>query len=321
MSSRHRVSSHHLHKAKRIALIKDTAAQLFNLDVHLGDLQPEAAVLDIQIARGPLASVMEIHTSWSVVERSRARASAAPSGNLLVYLIKQGGSSFENQAGEQFTTRAGSVVIGSQDLAYKAAAAAGCNWHFEALSVPEQALSFASGRLKPGGFQLLPTHTPLGGLLASYLGHLCRDLPKLDAPGAAAALRAFDHLLAGTLGYVDTRREDVQAAMADERLSRVRHFISAQLESASLSPQSIARAMKISPRQLHRLFEETGSSVSGEIRNLRLLRARHLLRSQPRMSITEVAFASGFDSLATFYRLFKLKFGVTASELRHTPPA
>lgn len=321
MSALHRVSSQHLHKGKRIALIKDTAAQLFNLDVHLGDLQPEAAAIDIQIARGPLASVMEVNTSWTVVERSRARASAAPSGNLLVYLIKQGGSSFENSKGEQFTTNAGSVVIGSQDLAYKAAAAAGRDWHFHALSVPEQALSFASGRLKQGGFQLLPTHTPLGTLLAAYLGQLCQQLPKLDAPGAAAALRAFDHLLAGTLGYVDTRREDVQATLASERLGQARNFINAQLESTSLSPQSIARAMNISSRQLHRLFEQTGSSVSGEIRDLRLLRARYLLRTHPGMPITEVAFACGFDSLATFYRLFKLKFGVTASELRHTPPA
>ena len=321
MSSHHRVSSHHLHQGKRIALIKDTAAQLFNLDVHLGDLQPEAAAIDIQIFRGPLASVMEVNTSWSVVERSRARASAAPSGNLLVYLIKQGGSSFENSKGEQFTTHAGSVVIGSQDLAYKAAAAAGHNWHFQAISVPEQALSFASGRLKQGGFQPFPTHTPLGALLASYLGHFYQDMPKLDAPGAAAALRAFDHLLAGTLGYVDTRREDVQATLSGERLSQVRHYIETQLESASLSPQSIALAMNLSPRQLHRLFEQTDTSVAGEIRNLRLLRARFWLRSHPTMSITEVAFACGFDSLATFYRLFKLKFGVTASELRHKPSA
>lgn len=118
-----------------------------------------------------------------------------------------------------------------------------------------------------------------------------------------------------------TRREDVQATLSGERLSQVRQYIETQLESASLSPQSIALAMNLSPRQLHRLFEQTGTSVAGEIRNLRLLRARFWLCSQPSMSITEVAFACGFDSLATFYRLFKLKFGVTASELRHKPSA
>jgi hypothetical protein len=40
------------------------------------------------------------NTSWSVVERTPARGKAAASGNVLVYLIRQGGSWFENGAGQ-----------------------------------------------------------------------------------------------------------------------------------------------------------------------------------------------------------------------------
>lgn len=36
------------------------------------------------------------------------------------------------------------------------------------------------------------------------------------------------------------------------------------------------------------------------------------------MTITEVAYSCGFDSLATFYRAFKAEFGMTASEARTT---
>ena len=34
------------------------------------------------------------------------------------------------------------------------------------------------------------------------------------------------------------------------------------------------------------------------------------------MSIIDIAFACGFESLATFYRAFKSEYGMTASEMR-----
>ena len=52
-----------------------------------------------------------------------------------------------------------------------------------------------------------------------------------------------------------------------------------------------------------------------------MIRARHLLMTRPAMPVTEIAFACGFDSLATFYRVFKLKFGSTPLEVRHAPGA
>lgn len=84
------VSTHDLQGERRIALVRDTAAHYFNLDVNLCGAEPAAVSADIHIARGPLAGVMDVNTSWSIVERNRARARAAPSNNLLVYLIKQG---------------------------------------------------------------------------------------------------------------------------------------------------------------------------------------------------------------------------------------
>ena len=242
MTQRTKVSSLDLHVGKRIGLIKDTASRLFNLDVHLGDLQPEKAAIDIQISRSPLARVMEVNTSWSLVRRSHQRAHAATSGNLLVYLIMQGGSSFVNQKGEQFTTHAGSVVIGSQDLAYRAAAAAGRDWRFQVLNVADEALSVSSGRIKQGGFRLLPVQAPMSALLSRYLAHLCHELPLLDVDASAEALRAFDQLLAGALGYADPRQEELAITVTGERRRQALQFMQAQLESRALSPASIACA-------------------------------------------------------------------------------
>lgn len=313
------ISTHDLQGERRIALVRDTAAHYFNLDVNLGGAEPAAVSADIHIARGPLAGVMDVSTSWSVVERDGARARAAPSNNLLVYLIKQGGSRFENARGEQFVTSRGSVVVGSQDAVYKGVAADGQDWGFLALSVPEHLFVCSAPHIQHGGFQLVRPQSPLGGLLASYLTSLSQELPRLDAPSSAAALRALDQLLAGALGDAVEAPEELAGVVARRRLALALQYIDVHLESHRLTPTAIALNLNISLRQLHRAFEIAGHSVSDAIRWRRIDRARVLLLERPALSITEIALGCGFDSLATFYRQFKARFGMTASEMRHAP--
>ncbi|MBA5689819.1 helix-turn-helix domain-containing protein [Rugamonas apoptosis] len=310
------VSTHDLQGERRVALVRDTAAHYFNLDVNLGGAEPAAVAAHIRIARGALAGVMEVNTSWSVVERNRARARAAPSNNLLVYLIKQGGSRFENAKGEQFVTAAGSVVVGSQDAVYKGVAADGRDWGFHALSVPEHLFALSAPRIQHGGFQLVQPQTSMNGLLASYLNSLNQELPRLDAPAAAAALRALDQLLAAALADA-AAPEELAGVVAQQRLSLALQYIDSHLDSPRLTPAAIALAQNISLRQLHRAFEGVGHSVSDAIRGQRIERARTLMLAHPQMSITDIALRCGFDSLATFYRQFKSRFGMTASAMRH----
>jgi AraC-like DNA-binding protein len=310
------ISTHDLQGERRIALVRDTAAHYFNLDVDLGGAEPAAVAADIRIARGALAGMMEVHTSWSVVERSRARARAAPSNNLLVYLIKQGGSRFENARGEQFVTAPGSIVVGSQDAIYKAVAADGQDWGFHALSVPEHLFAFSAPRIQQAGFQLVRPQTPLSHLLTSYLASLGQELPRLDAPAAAAALRALDQLLAAALADAPPPQA-LAAVVAQQRLALALKYIDSQLESHRLTPAAIALHQNISLRQLHRAFEGAGQSVSDAIRQRRIEQARALLLGRPELAITDIALCCGFDSLATFYRQFKSRFGMTASEMRH----
>lgn len=316
MMNKTRVSTHETPANKRMSLIRDTAFNLFNLEVNLGSAEPGSLAADIHIARGPLASVIDVNTSWSVVERTRARAKAATSGNLLVYLIKQGGSWFQNERGQEFHTSAGSIIVGSQDAAYKAAAAQEQDWGFHALSVSEHLFSFAADRIRQGGFQLVPAHAPLNGLLSSYLAHFCQEFPKLDGPSTVAALKALDHLLAATLGGKDAREDGLAHTVSRERCRAALKHIEDHMESPALSPATIAIHLCISQRQLHRAFEASGKTVAAEIKRLRLERARDLVRSCPTMPITDIALSCGFESLATFYRSFKAEFGVTASEFR-----
>lgn len=311
-----RISTENLRGGGRMALVRDTAFNLFNLEVDLGATEPPSVCADIRIVRSPVAGVIDVKTSWSVVQRTKARACAAPTGNLLVYLIRRGGSWFQNERGQEFTTSAGSIVVGSQDAAYKAAAPAGQDWNFHALSVPETHFSGAAGRIRKDGFQMVPGHGPLHGLLSSYLGRLCNDFAGLDRPSIVASLKALDELLSAAMGARPQEDSGLSGTVAGERLRVALRYIEDNLQSPALSPETIAAHLCVSPRQMHRVFEAAGKTVAAEVRRIRIERAASLLRGSPLMPVTDIAFACGFDSLATFYRCFKAEFHATASEFR-----
>ncbi|WP_163341837.1 helix-turn-helix domain-containing protein, partial [Escherichia coli] len=68
-----------------------------------------------------------------------------------------------------------------------------------------------------------------------------------------------------------------------------------------LDAARVAGLMGISTRQLHMIFEPSGVSVARMIKTARLAEAFRLITTQPERRLTEIAFACGFDSLATFY--------------------
>ena len=78
-----------------------------------------------------------------------------------------------------------------------------------------------------------------------------------------------------------------------------------------VSPSVIAEQLGISTRQLERLFGKyLNASPKKYSMEMRLERARHLL-IQTEASVTDVAFACGFESAGHFSRVYRAAFGVT----------
>ncbi len=163
--------------------------------------------------------------------------------------------------------------------------------------------------------------TPLRSLLDAYLSSLNKELPFLDATSSAAALRALDELLAASSASNPPPPGQPLDEPAQQRLQKALCFIDSHLEAHWLTPAAVAAGLNISVRHLHRMFEGRGQSVAHAIRQRRIERARALLMSDPSMSITDIAYCCGFDSLATFYRQFKVAFGTTATDLRQAVQA
>jgi AraC family carnitine catabolism transcriptional activator len=83
-----------------------------------------------------------------------------------------------------------------------------------------------------------------------------------------------------------------------------------------LSTQEIAKLLAISMRQLERLFTQHVEYTPSEYYlRLRIDHARQLLLDSS-LSISEIAFASGFSSVTHFSRRYRKRYGTTASEYR-----
>jgi AraC-like DNA-binding protein len=95
-------------------------------------------------------------------------------------------------------------------------------------------------------------------------------------------------------------------------------FIRGNLLDSVLGPELIANTMGVSVRSLHRIFAENGTTVTECIREERLAAAMRYLQNpgNAEISISEVAYRTGFRSHSHFSQAFRAKFGVTPSDWR-----
>lgn len=139
----------------------------------------------------------------------------------------------------------------------------------------------------------------------------CRFFPTAAAAVAAgyrACRRCRPDALPGS------GRWDAHASLAGRAVRAIRDGAIDEVGVAGLAYQ-----LGVSERQLHRLLiAEVGASPSQLNRTRRAHLARTLL-DQTSMSVTEVAFASGFGSVRQFNDVFRAEFGTSPTRLRGRP--
>jgi len=104
-----------------------------------------------------------------------------------------------------------------------------------------------------------------------------------------------------------------QETIYHQRINAVISYVRENLE-ADLSLDKLASVAGFSPFHFHRIFKAITDETINELTlRLRLERAAALLRASPELSITDAAFACGFNAVATFSRAFKRQYGLPAS--------
>ena len=109
--------------------------------------------------------------------------------------------------------------------------------------------------------------------------------------------------------------EEKQVKGNDELLmERVMKVINDHLDDSDFNVEILTKEVGISRAQLHRKMKEmTGLPISEFIRNIRLEQAVRLLEEQ-KINITQVAYITGFSSLAHFSTVFRKQFGVSPTD-------
>jgi AraC-like DNA-binding protein len=156
--------------------------------------------------------------------------------------------------------------------------------------------------------------TGLGGMLSQML----RELPRwLDAVPASACARLGENLLDLIATALLAQGERVPPPSAQMTLSRAKLWIEMHL-AEDLSAEHIASKCGVSSRHLSRLFERQETSLMRYVWQRRLA-CCHRSLTDPAMlgySITELAFAAGFNDLSHFSRAYKAHYGRSPRDVR-----
>lgn len=128
----------------------------------------------------------------------------------------------------------------------------------------------------------------------------------VDLIGLATGAKGDAAELAGLRGLRAARLQAVLASIADN------------YANPELSAQGVARELKLSPRYVHDLLQETGISFSERVLELRLQKSLSMLqdRRSDGLRISEIALICGFSDIAYFNRCFRRRFGSTPSGAR-----
>lgn len=137
--------------------------------------------------------------------------------------------------------------------------------------------------------------------------------------GAELAVAVADQMVYNAVRNATAKqRVSLQSrnGMRNAHLARSIEIMRDSIETP-VSPSEIAERLGISTRQLERLFGKyLNTSPKKYLMEMRLERAQKLLL-QTEASITEVAFACGFENPGHFSRVYRSSFGVTPHSQRN----
>jgi AraC-like DNA-binding protein len=189
---------------------------------------------------------------------------------------------------------------------------------FSALLIPRDVLSplLAGGRLT--GPVPVRASSSVGLLLGSAFEAAATQVPLLSPDLGDAVLQNLSGLVALVCGASEEGRWSGRDALRLARLEATKRYIEQHLAEPGLTPGNAAAALGISLRQLHLLFEPSGTSFAQYVTQRRLLQCRTALTNPAGISrsVADIAFGWGFNSFATFYRAFQHEFGLPPAALR-----
>ncbi len=233
--------------------------------------------------------------------------------SLLITIPRLGNVGF-NQNARQATCSPGEFLVERGDLPYEF-------WHEQTNELLVLKVSSESVRARIG-----PTDR-LGALsfdgsegVANYFLDTVKTTAQhvdfLDEEARAAAGKHILDLLCLAIRKDDRVLDSNMSSIRAAHLHRAEQFIRSNLTNEDLSSTLVAEACNVSLRYLQQLFLEADKSISGFIREKRLVRAREDLSVGAATTIAEIAHRWGFSDQSQFNKAYRAQFGCTPTDTR-----
>ncbi|MBR1132424.1 helix-turn-helix transcriptional regulator [Bradyrhizobium iriomotense] len=273
------------------------------------------------------AGLVELKASHYTVERSTTDIAYAPSDSICVYQQLGSGGWFGGMRGSDFSIANGSFATSHTDLPYRTVPLGNGGFHLRILKIPVSSIPAQDKRMRELSARTFndPSLAPLLGACFADLGEAAAaDDGANGAQGSlaqaslaqASLVQALAHLALIERGIVRPGSRLGQAALRTARLSQARRLIARHLQDPNLAPAMVADLLGVSLRHLHMLFEAAEKSFSQTVTDQRLKQSRRLMREAPERLIADIATACGFESLATYYRVFNAAYGMAPGDFR-----
>lgn len=256
----------------------------------------------------------ELHSSSARYLRTRDKILSDGLDSVLIQLFLEGECQFG--CGRQTTlVKTGDIVI--FDLSRRVDNF-NASFRHVTMMVPRELVAAAIPNIHQWHGAILPRDNPAVRLLRNHLISCQRMAPSFDL-GAGRHLESATVAL--TAAATSGKPSLIEGATDDDvelvLTFQIKRYIRESLGSENLSPEALAHKFGISRAQIYRLMEPVGG-IARYIRKLRLNRCFEELRNPAlsHLTISEIAYRSGFAQLSTFQRNFRETFGLTPGEAR-----
>lgn len=165
----------------------------------------------------------------------------------------------------------------------------------------------------------ITAESPLAAPLGALIGKIWRELDAKQDGYNSMAKSALLELCVLLLRHYATGMSKSEWKRMSDTFRRMRPAL-AMIEERfreQLELTDVAEALHISPSRASRLFQqELGRSFKDHLLHMRINEAKRLLISTS-LSAADVCFGSGFQSIPSFYRLFKSIVGLSPLDYRN----
>jgi AraC-like DNA-binding protein len=292
------------------------------LDRSVGNFEVEASAEEFDFCATSFAlpglGIAHIAGSALRIERTR-KMLVADARDLILTVVHDGASSRVQRGREVNVAGSGAFLTSSHDpLMTERTAARLTNY---ALLSSDLAPMIAD--IDEAMRTTIPVDSEPIRLLTGYTDLVFGDGASLSAEACRLAISHIHDLIALAIGATRDTAEiakgrGLRAARRTALYARARRFMALRCSEPDLAPREMARLLGISLRLLQKVFAERGDTVMGRLWDERATRAARLLAAPEAAdrSITDIAFACGFNDSAHFGRVFAARKGMAPSRWR-----